>query len=106
MKMRRFREGMSKNGLQILFLKKEILFKGMIRSHFSYCPLIWMFSSEKSNNLINKVHERSLRIVSGDNQLAVDSSFKSLLSKSKEITIHQRKFQVLMTETYTRLLMV
>ena len=72
----------------------------MIRSQFSYCPLIWMFSSEKSNNLINKVHERSLRTVSGDNQLAVDSSFKSLLSKSKEITIHQRNLQVLMTETY------
>ena len=61
--------------------QKEIVFKGMIRSQFSYCPLIWMFSSEKSNNLINKVHERSLRTVSGDNQLAVDSSFKSLLSK-------------------------
>ena len=106
MKMRRFREGMSKNGLQILFLKKEILFKGMIRSQFSYCPLIWMFTSEKSNSLINKLHERSLRTVSGDNQLAVDSSFKSLLSKSKEITIHQRNLQVLMTETYTRLLMV
>ena len=68
----------------------------MIRSQFSYCPLIWMFSSRKSNNLINKVHERSLRIVSGDNH----SSFKSLLSKCKEITIHQRNLQVLMTESY------
>ena len=76
--------------------QKEIVFKGMIRSQFSYCPLIWMFSSRKSNNLINKVHERSLRIVSGDNH----SSFKSLLSKYKEIAIHQRNLQVLMTETY------
>ena len=32
--------------------QKEILFKGMIRSHFSYCPFVWMFSSRKSNNLI------------------------------------------------------
>ena len=38
---------------------------------------IWMFSPRKSNNLINKVLQRSLRIVSGDNH----SSFKSLLSK-------------------------
>ena len=75
--------------------QKEIVFKGMIRSQFSYCPLIWMFSSRKSNNLINKVHERSLRIVSGDNH----SSFKSLLSKYKKITVHQRNLQVLMTET-------
>ena len=55
-----------------------------------------MFCSRKSNNLNNKVHEKSLRIVSGDNH----SSFKSLLSKYKEIAIHQRNLQVLMTETY------
>ena len=55
-----------------------------------------MFYSRKSNNLINKLNERSLRLVSGDNH----SSFKSLLSKYKEITIHQRNMQVLMTETY------
>ena len=67
----------------------------MIRSQFSHYPLTWMFSSRKSNTLINKVHERSLRIVSGDNH----SSFKSLLSKYKKITVHQRNLQVLMTET-------
>ena len=55
-----------------------------------------MFCSRKSNNLINKVHERSLRIGSGDNH----SSLKSLLRKHKEITIHQRNLQVLMAETY------
>ena len=66
--------------------QKKILLKGMLRSQFSYCPLIWMFSSRKSNNLISNVHERSLRIVNDDNH----SSFKSLLSKCKEITIHQR----------------
>ena len=43
-----------------------------------------------------KVHERSLRIVSGDKH----SSFKSLLTKYEEITIHQRNLQVLMTGTY------
>ena len=72
--------------------QKEIL----IRSQFSYCRITWMFSSRTSNNLINKVHEKSLRIVSSDNH----SSFKSLLSKYKEITIHQRNLQVLMTETF------
>ena len=66
----------------------------MIRSQFSYCPLIWMFW--KSNNLINKVRESSLGIVSSDNH----SSLKSLLNKYKEITIHQKNLQVLMAETY------
>ena len=55
-----------------------------------------MFSSRKSKNLIDKVQESSLRIVSGDNH----NSFKSFLSKCKEIRIHQRNLQVLMTETY------
>ena len=76
--------------------QKETLFKRMIRSQFSYCPPIWMFCSRKSNNWINKVHERSSRIVSGDNH----SSFKSLLGKYKDIIIHQRNLKVLMTETY------
>ena len=76
--------------------QKETLFERMMKIQFSYCSLIWMFSSRKSNNLINKEHERSLRIVRGDN----DSSFKSLISTCEEITIHQRNLQVLMTEPY------
>ena len=43
-----------------------------------------MFSSRKAN-LINRIHENSIRIVSGDNE-------------SNEITIHQINFQVLMIE--------
>ena len=52
-----------------------------------------MFSLRKSNKLINKVHERSLRIVSGDNR-------RTILSWCKEMTTHQRNLQVLMAETY------
>ena len=40
--------------------KNKLLFNAVIKSHFSYCPLIWMFSSRRSNNLINRIHERSL----------------------------------------------
>ena len=46
--------------------QKSIIFNAMIKSQFSYCPIIWMFSSRKSNNLINKVHERSLRLITND----------------------------------------
>ena len=52
------------NFLRLKSKKKKI--KGMIRSQFRYCALIYMFSSRKPSNLDNKVHERSLRIVSGD----------------------------------------
>ena len=35
--------------------QKRIIFNAMIKSQFSCCPLIWMFSSRQSNNLISKV---------------------------------------------------
>ena len=68
----------------------------MIRSRFSCCPVFLMFFSRISNNLINKVHERSLIIVSAYNHV----SFEYLLEKCQEITIHQRNLQVLITEMY------
>ena len=43
--------------------QKEILLSSFIISHFSYCPLIWMFCSKKSSKRINAVHERSSRII-------------------------------------------
>ena len=68
----------------------------MIKSQFSYCPSIWMFSSRQSNNLINKVHERSLRLIT-NNQ---NSSFETLFQNNKDITFHQKNLQILMTEVY------
>ena len=46
--------------------KKVLLYKPMIKSQFNYCPLVWMFCSRQSNNLINKVHERGLRLTCRD----------------------------------------
>ena len=74
--------------------QKKLNFSGMIKCQFSYCP--WMLSSRKANNLINRIHERSVRIVSGDNE----SDFEDLLEKNKEIAIHQRNLQVLMIEVF------
>ena len=55
-----------------------------------------MFSSIKLNNLISRIHERFIRIVIGENE----SNFENLLEKNKEIAIHQRNLQVLMTELF------
>ena len=32
------------------------------KSQFNYCPLVWMYCSRQSNNLINRVHGRGLRL--------------------------------------------
>ena len=46
--------------------KKVLLYKSMIKSQFNYSPLVWLFCSRQSNNLINKVHGRGLRITYRD----------------------------------------
>ena len=66
--------------------KKVLLYKSMIKSQFNYCPLVWMFCSRQSNNLINKVHERGLRLTCRDET----KDFQQILKEQNEITIYQR----------------
>ena len=37
--------------------KKKMIFNALLKSQFSYCPLVWMFCSRQTNNMINKIHE-------------------------------------------------
>ena len=55
-----------------------------------------MFHSRKLNNRINKIHERSLRLVYDDNF----SNFEELLNKDGSVTIHERNIQALAIELY------
>ena len=55
-----------------------------------------MFSSKGCHKRINKIHERSLRLILND----YESSFDSLLSTLNEKTIHQRCINVLLTNVY------
>ena len=71
--------------------QKTLLYKPMIRSHFTYCPLVWTFWFRQSNNMINKVHGRVLKLIYQDN-----SSFERLLEKQQEFSYHQSTWQVLM----------
>ena len=72
--------------------KKKFFFQWTV----SYCPLIWTFCSRRSNNLINRLQERALRVVYND----YDSSFNELLEKANESTIHIKNIHILMTEIY------
>ena len=78
------------------FKQRQIVFKSFIYSQFGYCPLVWMFHSRKLNNRINKIHERSLRIIYDDSKL----TFRELLDKDNSITIHERNIQILAIELY------
>ena len=76
--------------------KLRLLMKAFIESQFSYCPLVWMFHNRTLNNRINRLHERSLRLVYKDYKL----SFDELLSKDNSVSIHHRNLQKLATEMY------
>ena len=78
------------------FDKKRLLLKTFVESQFAYCPLIWMLHSRKSNNRINRLHERAIRLIYNDHT----STFESLLEKDNSFTIHHRNIQSLAIEIY------
>ena len=78
------------------FKKRHILFKAFIESQFKYCPRAWIFHERKTNDKINKLYERALRIVYND----TITSFEELLVKDKTFTIHHQNIQSLAIEMY------
>ena len=66
--------------------KEKLVFNVVINSRFSYCPLIWMFTSRRFNNLINRIQEKSLRTVCND----TSSTFEELLQRNRCISIHHK----------------
>ena len=53
---------------------------------FSYCPLIWMFTSRYLNNALNSIHERALCLIYNDYELPFDR----ILEDNKQKSIHQK----------------
>ena len=76
--------------------QKRVIMKAFIQSQFGYCPVVWMFCNRTINARINRIHERSLRIVYND----YESTFNQLLMIDKSFTIHHRNIQSLAIEIY------
>ena len=55
-----------------------------------------MFHNRELNNRINMIHERVLWLVYQNKNL----SFNELIELNNVVTMHQRKLQVLVTETF------
>ena len=55
-----------------------------------------MFSSRRSNNLINRIHERSLRTGYND----TSSTFQEFLQRNTSVSIHHKNIQILTTEVF------
>ena len=76
--------------------KEETIYlpEAYIISAFKYCPLIWMFCNKTSNNQINKIHKRSLRLV----YEMQDANFENLLLKDNSWNVHN--IHTLLIEIY------
>ena len=70
-----------------------------IMSTFTYCPFIWMFYSKTVNNLIYKIHKRSLLVI----YEMEDATFKDLLIKDSSWTIHENNIHTFLIEIYRSL---
>ena len=68
------------------FNKRRTPFKAFVESQFKYSPIVWMFHSRRTNNKINRLHERALRIVYDDDV----STFDQLLAMDKSFCIHHQ----------------
>ena len=68
---------------------EENLTNSFINSHFTYCPLIWMFSSNGCYKTMNKIYERSLRLflITMNHHFIV---FFYLKCKNDSSTLHKR----------------
>ena len=76
--------------------QKLLILNSLVKSQFSYCPLIWMFTSLYLNNALNSIHKRALRLIYNDYKLPFDR----ILGDNKQKSIHQKNIESLAIEIY------
>ena len=74
------------------FNKRIPLFKAFVEPQFKYFPIGWMFHNRSTNNKINRLHERALRIVYDEDV----STFDLLRAMAKSFYIHHQNIQGLL----------
>ena len=70
--------------------------KSFIESQFDYSRLAWMFHDRGVNNKIDKMQERALRYVYGDDV----RSFEDLLEMHGSVKVHHRNIQAMALEMF------
>ena len=78
------------------FKEKRILINSYFMSNFSYCPLVWMFSSVSSLKKIENLQKRALRFLYNDYEISYDE----LLLKLNRATMNVNRLRILFTEIY------
>ena len=79
--------------------EKEAIINTFVHSNFNYGCLIWHFSSKKSQNKVEKIHERSLKFLSNDYL----SSYAELLEKSTSVSMETKRLRTMVYEIFKTL---
>ena len=59
---------------------RKLVMNSFILSNFSYCPLIWSFLSARQCSKIDKIIEKSLKVIDNENSL----TYKEILNKYEQ----------------------
>ena len=73
-----------------------LLLNSVVKSQFSFCPLIWIFTSRYLNNALNSIDEIALRLIYNDYELP----FHRILEDNKQKVIYQKNIESLAIEIY------
>ena len=79
------------------FQEKKILVQRFVYSNFSYCPLVWYFSSSRTLQKIEQLQERALRSLYNDQTSSYNDD---LLAKSDKCTILVARQRILCIEIF------
>ena len=76
--------------------KRKTLINNFFRSQINCFPLFWMCHNRASNNKLNRLHKRALRLTYNHKT----STFEQLLHKDSSVPIQIRNLQTLGIEIY------
>ena len=81
------------------FLSEEtrlFALKSLIRSNFSFCPIVWHFCSKINTEKLEKKQCRGLKIVFD----CYESSYEELLTSANLPTLHLGRLRTIIMETF------
>ena len=78
--------------------KKFMMSNAVKKSHFSYCPLIWIYIFQTFNKLIKKSQNISKNSVWW--HYNTRSTFEEFLQLVKCVSVHHKNIQILTTEVH------
>ena len=81
------------------FLNKQCrmnVYKSFIKANFNYCPMVWMFCGKTNLNKLEKLQERALAVVYGDNSLDYDD----MLQRSCQLRIRINLIRLVAIEMF------